>query len=121
MTENNANANVQGRRNAASKPVTETDEFKAALEAMRAELVATQAAELEKRLAEELAKRPVVEATGYMSYATKALPQKAAMFVKWIEREFKSIYPEGLSDRDARLVMISIRTYRNFQQEVNKK
>jgi hypothetical protein len=104
-TTNNRNANHVD---------TESAEFKALVEAQVA-------AQLETRLAEELAKRPVVEATGYKSYATKAIPPKAAQFAEWIGREFAALYPQGLNDRDARLVMIAIRTYRNFQQEVNPK
>jgi hypothetical protein len=55
----------------------------------------------------------------HKAYATKAITPKVAQFAEWVEREFPELYPQGLDDRDVRLVMITNKAYSHFQAEVN--
>jgi hypothetical protein len=112
MSENNTASNtaaktaeIAARNNRAgrqgpSQKIEDTDAFKAALE---------------KRLAEELAKRPQTNATGYRQWATKEITPKMELFAKWIEREFSDLYNEE-KPVDRRLLTIVNKSYTTFQR-----
>jgi hypothetical protein len=91
--------NNRAGRQGPSQKIEDTEAFKAALE---------------KRLAEELAKRPQSNATGYRQWATKEITPKMELFAKWIEREFSDLYPTGKVDR--RLLTIVNKSYTTFQR-----